>query len=58
MKEGHIDYELRMLLMGHKNDRPEYGTGGSLEYQRKEPLKIAHRVPKNFFRAFTLSPFR
>ncbi len=52
MKEGHIDYELRMLLMGHKNERPEYGTGGSLEYQRDELLKIAHAVPKEFFSAF------
>lgn len=55
MKEAGIDYELRLLLMGHKNERPEYGTGGSLEYQRKELLKIAHPVPKGFFAAFDVS---
>lgn len=52
MKEGHVDYELRMLLMGHKNHRPDYGTGGSFEYQRGELLKIAHPVPEDFFRSF------
>lgn len=49
MKEAHIDYELRMLLMGHSNDRPDYGTGGSLEYRRDELLKIAFTVPDGLF---------
>lgn len=52
MKEAGIDFELRCMLMGHKIDRPEYGTGGSLEYRRRELLKIAHPVPKNLFVAF------
>jgi hypothetical protein len=29
--------------MGHKNNRPEYGDGGSLEFRRNELLKIVHR---------------
>ena len=43
MKEAYIDFELRTLLMGHSNERPDYGTGGSLEYRRDELLKIAHQ---------------
>ena len=45
MQESNIDYALRCLLMGHKNDRPAYGDGGSLEYRRDELLKIAHPFP-------------
>ena len=41
MLEGGLDYGLRCKLMGHKNDRPEYGDGGSLDYRRSEMLKIA-----------------
>ncbi len=52
MKEAHIDFELRCLLMGNKIDRPDYGTGGSLEYRRKELLRIAHPVPADFFAVF------
>ena len=55
MKEAHVDYELRLLLMGHKNQRPEYGTGGSLEYQRGELMKIAHPLPDALFAAFDAS---
>lgn len=42
MLEGGLDYGLRCALMGHKNTRPEYGTGGSLAYRRTELQKIAH----------------
>ncbi len=42
MLEGGLDYGLRCALMGHKNNRPEYGQGGSLEYRRSELLKIVH----------------
>ncbi len=49
MLEAGIDYGLRCLLMGHKNNRPIYGDGGSLEYRRDELLKIAHPVPPDFF---------
>lgn len=42
MLEGGLDYGLRCALMGHKNNRPEYGAGGSLGYRRDELLKIAH----------------
>lgn len=45
MVEADIDYALRCLLMGHKNDRPSYGTGGSLEHQRERMLKIVHPFP-------------
>lgn len=41
MLEGGLDYGLRCTLMGHKNDRPEYGHGGSLEHRRDELMKIA-----------------
>jgi len=40
MLEAGLDYGLRCKLMGHKNDRPEYGDGSSLEYRRGEMLKI------------------
>lgn len=49
MQEANIDYALRCLLMGHKNDRPAYGDGGSMEYRRDEMLKIAHPFPEGVF---------
>lgn len=52
MKEAGIDFELRCLLMGHDNRRPEYGTGGSLEYRRNELMKIAHPYPDDLFATF------
>jgi integrase len=52
MKEAGIDFELRCLLMGHDNKRPEYGTGGSLEYRRNELMKIAHPYPDDLFASF------
>jgi len=48
MQEAGLDYGLRCTLMGHKNTRPQYGDGGSLEYRRKEMLKIAHKVSDEF----------
>jgi len=48
MLEAGLDYGLRCTLMGHKNTRPQYGDGGSLEYRRKEMLKIAHPVSDEF----------
>ena len=41
MKDGGLDTELRMMLMGHSSDRPDYGEGGSLKWKRDELLKIA-----------------
>ena len=41
MKVAGLDTELRMILMGHSNDRPQYGKGGTLEWRRQELLKIA-----------------
>jgi len=49
MLEGGLDYGLRCALMGHKNNRPEYGKGGSLEYRREQLLKIAHPFDANLF---------
>ncbi len=49
MLEGGLDYGLRCALMGHKNNRPEYGVGGSLEYRREELLKIAHPFEADLF---------
>jgi len=43
MKEAGLDDELRRLLMGHTVDRPRYGSGGSLEWRRKEMLRLALR---------------
>jgi hypothetical protein len=43
MLEAGLDYGLRCILMGHKNDRPSYGKGGSMEYRRDELLKIELR---------------
>lgn len=52
MKEAGLDYELRMLILGHDNKRPEYGIGGSMVYRLKELQKITHPYPSNFFDAF------
>lgn len=41
MQEAELDYGLRCTLMGHANDRPEYGDGGSLSFRRDQMLKIA-----------------
>ena len=43
MLEAGLDYGLRCILMGHKNDRPSYGKGGSMEYRRDELLKMKLR---------------
>jgi len=40
MLEAGLDNDLRYTLMGHKNERPEYGDGGSIEFRRNELLKI------------------
>ena len=40
MLEAGLDYGLRCTLMGHHNNRPEYGDGGSLTFRRDELLKI------------------
>ena len=48
MLEAGLDYDLRCLLMGHKNTRPQYGDGGSLSYRRNELLKICHPVSPSF----------
>ena len=42
MLEGGLDYGLRCALMGHKNNRPEYGQGGSLAYRRDQLERIVH----------------
>jgi integrase len=56
MKEAELDYELRMLILGHDNKRPEYGIGGSMDYRLKELQKISHPYPTDFFDAFDASP--
>jgi len=48
MLEGGLDYGLRCLLMGHKNNRPSYGDGGSMKYRQDELLKIMHPIPDDF----------
>lgn len=49
MQEANIDYGLMCLLMGHKNDRPAYGDGGSMEYCRDELMKIVHPFSPKIF---------
>jgi len=46
MQEAGIDYGLRCTLMGHSNNRPSYGDGGSLAYRQSEMLKFAHPYPE------------
>jgi len=48
MLEAGLDYGLRCTLMGHHNNRPAYGDGGSLEYRRDELKKIIFDVPLSF----------
>lgn len=40
MKDGRLDTELRMMLMGHSIDRPDYGEGGSLKWKYEELSRI------------------
>lgn len=49
MQEADVDYALRCTLMGHKNNRPAYGDGGSMEYRRDELLKIVHPFSSQMF---------
>lgn len=49
MLEAGIDHDLRLTLMGHTNQRPSYGDGGSLEFRRDQLLKIVHPVPEGLF---------
>ncbi len=49
MLEAEIDYGLRCYLMGHKNNRPDYGKKGSLEYRRDQLLKISHPFDAKIF---------
>lgn len=42
MLEAGIDHDLRCTLMGHKLKRPDYGSGGSIEYRRDQLMKIVH----------------
>lgn len=41
MKDANLHDDLRRILMGHSIDRPEYGSGGSMEWKRDQLLKIA-----------------
>jgi len=50
MQEAGLDYGLRCTLMGHKNNRPQYGDGGSLAYRQKELLKIVHPISESFIK--------
>jgi len=40
MLEAGLDYGLRCTLIGHYNNRPDYGDGGSLEFRRDEMAKM------------------
>ena len=54
MLETGLDFDLRCLLMGHKNSRPEYGGGGSMKFRRDELLKIVHPIPEGFIKSLKL----
>ena len=58
MLEAGLDFGLRCTLMGHRNPRPEYGDGGSLEYRRDEMLKFVHPVRDKLLKSypFTAKP--
>ncbi|MEL6244382.1 MAG: DUF6538 domain-containing protein [Pseudomonadota bacterium] len=47
--EAGLDYGLRCELMGHSNDRPKYGSGGSMAWRRDQLLKIAHPYDEALF---------
>lgn len=49
MQEAELDYGFRCMMMGHRNTRPKYGDGGSMEYRRHQLLKIAHPISTSFF---------
>jgi len=49
MLEANVDYALRCTLMGHKNDRPAYGDGGSMFFRQEQLLKIAHPFSSELF---------
>lgn len=49
MQEAELDYAFRCMMMGHRNTRPKYGDGGSMEYRRDQLLKIAHPFSKKLF---------
>lgn len=51
MLEAGIDYGLRCELMGHVNERPKYGDGGSMGFRREQLLKIAHQFDRRLFPA-------
>lgn len=40
LKEAGVGDEMRRSLMGHSIDRPEYGSGGSLEFRQEQLKKI------------------
>lgn len=40
MKDAGLSDELRRILMGHALDRAEYGSGGALDWRRRELKKI------------------
>ncbi|MET3602202.1 DUF6538 domain-containing protein [Martelella mangrovi] len=40
MKVAGIDTELRMMIMGHTIDRPQYGSGGSLSWKQDALRKV------------------
>jgi len=54
MLHAELDYGLRCALMGHKNDRPEYGSGGTLDHKRGQLLKIAHPFDPALFQSAPL----
>lgn len=41
MKDGHVDSEVRKILMGHTINRPEYGKGGSMKLWHDYLKRIA-----------------
>ena len=49
MLEANLDYDFRCLMMGHKNNRPKYGDGGSMKFRQEQLLKIAHPFPAGMF---------
>lgn len=51
MLHAELDWGLRLALMGHNNTRPEYGSGGTLEFRRDQLMKIVHPFDPAIFQA-------
>ena len=50
MVELEVNEETNDLLMGHTNDKPKYGDGGSLEFKLKIMNRLKLEYNKDIFK--------